>query len=122
MSKQNELILTESALEDFKIFKMYMEKKNLFFISLPICCFQKTAALCGFSQVVDYQQIRTSIQSFISSFMNYSRPATTNDKFHAAHLMSYRPEWTCRGFVLVCVHKCDNWQRFMRVCVCLTFV
>lgn len=73
MNKQNELILTESALEDFKIFKMYMEKKNLFFISLPICCFQKTAALCGFSQVVDYQQVRTSIQSFISSFMNYSR-------------------------------------------------
>lgn len=78
MTKQNELILTESALEDFKIFKMYMEKKSIF-ISLPICCFQKTAALCGFSQIVDYQQIRTSIQSFISSFMNYSRPTTTDD-------------------------------------------
>lgn len=65
MNKQNELILTESALEDFKIFKMYMEKKSIF-ISLPICCFQKTAALCGFSQVIDYQQICTSIQSFIS--------------------------------------------------------
>lgn len=51
MSKLNKLILTESALEDLKIFKMYMEK-NLFFIS-PICCFQKTAALCGFSQVVE---------------------------------------------------------------------
>lgn len=56
MNKQNKLILTESALEDLKIFKMYMEK-NLFFIFLPICCFQKTAALCGFSQVFDYQQI-----------------------------------------------------------------
>lgn len=64
MNKQNELILTESALEDFKIFKMYMGKKNLFFISLPICCFQKTASLCGFSQVIDYQQMHTSIQSF----------------------------------------------------------
>lgn len=80
MNKQNELILTESALEDFKIFKMYMEKKkNLFCISLPICCFQKTAALCGFSHVVDYQQVRTSIQSLISSFTNYSHQATTND-------------------------------------------
>lgn len=44
MNKQNELILTESALEDFKIFKMYMEKKKSIFISLPICCFQKAAA------------------------------------------------------------------------------
>lgn len=73
------LILTESALEDFKIFKMYMGKKKSIFISLPICCFQKAAALCGFSQVVDNQQGRTSIQSSISSSMNYSRRATTKD-------------------------------------------
>lgn len=34
MNKQNELILTESALEDFKIFKMYMEKnKSIFYFS-----------------------------------------------------------------------------------------
>lgn len=79
MNKQNELILTESALEDFKIFKMYMERKSIF-ISLPICCFQKAAALCGFSQVIDYQHRRISIQSFISSFMNYSHLATTNEK------------------------------------------
>lgn len=47
---------------------MYMEKKSIF-ISLPICCFQKTAALCGFSQIIDYQQICASVQSFISSFI-----------------------------------------------------
>lgn len=58
-------------LEDFKILKMYMEKKKSIFISLPICCFLKTAALCGFSQVIDYQQICTSIQSLISLFINY---------------------------------------------------
>lgn len=34
MNKQNELILTESALEDFKIFKMYMEKKKIYFVFL----------------------------------------------------------------------------------------
>lgn len=33
MNKQNELILTESALEDFKIFKMYMEKFYFYFSS-----------------------------------------------------------------------------------------
>lgn len=33
MNKQNELILTESALEDFKIFKMYMEKSIFYFSS-----------------------------------------------------------------------------------------
>lgn len=33
MNKQNELILTESALEDFKIFKMYMERKIYFYFS-----------------------------------------------------------------------------------------
>lgn len=31
-----------------------MEKKKSIFISLPICCFEKAAALCGFSQVIDY--------------------------------------------------------------------
>lgn len=118
MNKQNELILTESALEDFKIFKMYMEKKNLFFISLPICCFQKTAALCGFSQVVDYQQVRTSIQSFISSFMNYSRLATTGDTERSISSSPPSCLTDLNGLVvLVCVHKCDNWQRFMRVCM-----
>ena len=35
MNKQNELILTESALEDFKIFKMYMDlKKKIYFLFL----------------------------------------------------------------------------------------
>jgi hypothetical protein len=33
MNKQNELILTESALEDFKFFKMYMKKKIYFCFS-----------------------------------------------------------------------------------------
>lgn len=43
---KNGLILTESALEDFKIFKnVYGKRINIFFISLPICCFQKAAAL-----------------------------------------------------------------------------
>lgn len=77
-----------------------MEKKKSIFISLPICCFQKTAALCGFSQVVDYQQICTSIQSFISSLMNYFvSPRQTNDHLHPARLTSYRPEWTRRGIL-----------------------
>lgn len=40
MSKQNELILTESALEDFKIFKMYMEK-NLFLFLFLSAVFKK---------------------------------------------------------------------------------
>lgn len=41
MNKQNELILTESALEDFKIFKMYMEKKNLFLFLFLSAVFKK---------------------------------------------------------------------------------
>lgn len=40
MNKQNELILTESALEDFKIFKMYM-KKNLFLFLFLSAVFKK---------------------------------------------------------------------------------
>lgn len=40
MNKQNELILTESALEDFKIFKMYMEK-NLFLFLFLSAVFKK---------------------------------------------------------------------------------
>lgn len=45
--KQNELIL-QSALEDFKILKKTYIKEESIFVSLPIRCFLKTAALRGF--------------------------------------------------------------------------
>lgn len=53
MNKQNEFILTESALEDLQIFKMYMEEKKIYFYFTSYLLFSKTAALCGFTQVID---------------------------------------------------------------------
>lgn len=41
MNKQNKLILTESALEDLKIFKMYMEKKIYFLFLFLSAVFKK---------------------------------------------------------------------------------
>lgn len=45
MNKQNELILTESALEDLKIFKMYMEKKKeIYFYFTSYLLFSKSSS------------------------------------------------------------------------------
>ena len=44
MNKQNELILTESALEDLKIFKMYMEKKEIYFYFTSYLLFSKSSS------------------------------------------------------------------------------
>lgn len=79
MIKQNELILTESALEDFKIFKMYMEKKNLFLFLFLSAVFKKQQPSVALVKSLTTNKIRTSIQSFISSFMNNSCLDTTND-------------------------------------------
>lgn len=45
------------------------------------------------------------MEGFYLSILNYK-------EFCKAHLMSYRPETT-----RFCVYNCDNWQRFLRVCV-----
>lgn len=43
---------------------MYMEKENLFCISLPICCFEKAASLRG--RLVRYIRFESSVVNIIS--------------------------------------------------------
>lgn len=119
--KQNELI-TESALED--LLKCIWEKKYLFCISLPICCFQKAASLRGFGQVLWLPP--RALHPFIIICREYFKsPSRINWIQISSQPFCVLQNWmvlssSLKGFVFVCVHNCDNWQElFFRGRACM---
>lgn len=71
MNKQNELILTESALEDFKIFKKNVYGKKIYFLFLFLSAvFKKQQPSVASVKSLTTNKTRASIQSSIRSFVN----------------------------------------------------
>lgn len=132
ISKQNEFILTESAFKGS--FKMYKKKKIYFvflFLSAVLKKQQPSVALVKFLDCRLERRIRFNHPSWV--FL-VTKPHQLELNLIPALLCLTDPNGLVSvllmGFVLVCVHKCDNWQDFFflffprgcaRVYVCLTF-